>query len=220
MPVTENVSTDVQKYERSQKNKMEAYYSFQSKIYDATRWSFLFGRKKIINLLPGLDAESTLIEVGCGTGYNLQYLASKYQHTNILGLDISKIMLTKATKKVQNKSNIRLINQAYGTSEEASEIPSKVNLILFSYALSMINPHWSSLIDQAKKDLKPGGFIAVVDFEDSRFPWFKKHMGNNHVRMDSHIIPYLNQSFQAIESTSRKAYAGVWTYFTYIGQLK
>ena len=31
---------------------MKAYYAFQAKIYDLTRWSFLFGRDRIIKQLP------------------------------------------------------------------------------------------------------------------------------------------------------------------------
>lgn len=217
MLVSEQRNEDVVQKEKVQQEKMETYYRFQSKIYDTTRWSFLFGRKEIVNLLPKLSADATIMEIGCGTGHNLQRLVAKYPDKNIIGLDISETMLNKAARKTKDNPSVHLVNQAYGKGVVSSR-KEQVDLILFSYSLSMINPHWSALIDRAKEDLKPGAYIAVVDFEDSRFGLFKKHMANNHVRMDSHIVPYLNRKFQMIQWESKKAYFGLWDFFMYVGQ--
>ena len=35
-----------------QASAMDNYYKFQSKIYDMTRWTFLFGRDEIIKAIP------------------------------------------------------------------------------------------------------------------------------------------------------------------------
>ncbi len=63
-----------------QAQTMQRYYRLQSKIYDATRWTFLFGRKRIIRELPVLEQKAALevLEVGCGTGYNLKRLALQF----------------------------------------------------------------------------------------------------------------------------------------------
>jgi S-adenosylmethionine-diacylgycerolhomoserine-N-methlytransferase len=82
----------------------------------------------------------------------------------------------------------------------------------------MINPQWEELIRQAKADLKPGGVIAVADFFDSRFEWFKTHMGNNHVRMDGHLLPLLEQEFTTLSHVVKPAYGGVWDYFVHLGR--
>jgi S-adenosylmethionine-diacylgycerolhomoserine-N-methlytransferase len=82
----------------------------------------------------------------------------------------------------------------------------------------MINPQWEELLQQAYNDLKPGGFIAVVDFHDSRFNWFKRHMGNNHVRMDGHLLPALSQLYKTVFVRIVKAYAGVWEYVLFVGR--
>ncbi|MDZ7659193.1 class I SAM-dependent methyltransferase [Fodinibius sp.] len=47
------------------------YYQLHAPIYDATRWSFLFGRTKLIKQIPALPANAQILEVGCGTGKNL-----------------------------------------------------------------------------------------------------------------------------------------------------
>ncbi|MEZ5044340.1 MAG: class I SAM-dependent methyltransferase [Saprospiraceae bacterium] len=201
-----------------QAEKIQHYYQWQSKIYDLTRWSFLFGRNSILSPVP-LDANEAwnIMEVGCGTGFNLQNLAKRFPKAHLTGVDVSPDMLRIAR---QNNSphldRISFINAPYGPGGFHS--PGQLDFILFSYALTMINPQWPSLIQQAFDDLKPGGYIAVVDFHDSRFSWFKKHMGNHHVRMDGHLLPCLSKHFQPIQSQCKAAYGGVWTYLIYVGK--
>lgn len=204
--------------EKEQQNKMESYYSFQSKIYDLTRWTFLFGRNTLIKKLPTLPEDSVILEVGCGTGYNLNKLARKYPNSTVYGLDASAVMLNKARKKTQDQKQIQVLHETYGTP--STNRPSQVDLIVFSYSLSMINPQWKELLETALKELKPGGYIAVTDFQKSRFGWFKKHMANNHVRMDDHLLPVLENHHDSITNISKAAYLGIWNYFVYVGSPK
>lgn len=203
-----------------QAQTMQRYYRLQSKIYDATRWTFLFGRKRIIRKLPVSERTPTLeiLEVGCGTGYNLERLARRFPNARLTGMDVSADMLQRSAKRLSIWSDrIVLLEQPYG--EENLSFKGKFDLILFSYSLTMINPQWEALIAQAKLDLKPGGMIAVVDFSDSPFSWFKRHMANNHVRMDGHLLPVLKNLFLPVEVNIRKAYAGVWQYLIFIGRV-
>ena len=70
------------------------------------------------------------------------------------------------------------------------------DLVLFSYALSMFNPGWEQAIDAAYDDLAEDGVIAVVDFSHTRFSWFRRWMGVNHVRMA--LVADLAQCEQAV----------------------
>lgn len=201
-----------------QAEKIQHYYQWQSKIYDLTRWSFLFGRNSILSHVPLNPKEALkLMEVGCGTGFNLQNLAKRFKKAQLTGVDVSSDMLRIARQNNSSQlDRISFINAPYGPKGFRS--PEQVDFILFSYALTMINPQWPSLIQQAFDDLKPGGYIAVVDFHDSRFSWFKRHMGNHHVRMDGHLLPFLSDHFQPIESQCKAAYGGVWTYLVFVGR--
>jgi S-adenosylmethionine-diacylgycerolhomoserine-N-methlytransferase len=201
---------------QQQAQKMERYYNVHAKIYDATRWTFLFGRHWIIDWLPfGRTERITIMEVGCGTGYNLKYFAQNYPKAKLIGWDVSKEMLDVAHEKLRETSNkLILRNDAYGAETSSP----KADVILFSYCLTMVNPHWQELILQAKEDLKDGGIIAVVDFHNSRFPLFKRWMNKNHVRMDSHILPFLQAHFQTKKQEVRRAYMGAWQYFLYTGE--
>ena len=202
----------------SQNQTIRKYYQFQSKIYDATRWSFLFGRNEIIDRLPiGRDEAIQVLEIGCGTGHNLQRLANRFPNATLTGLDVSADMLAIAGKTLQGYGDrITLIEKPYQEGE--TTFLDSMDVILFSYSLTMINPQWASLIRQAKSDLKTGGIIAVTDFHDSQFQWFKTHMGNNHVRMDGHLLPLLKELFQPEVEEVKKAYLGVWEYLVFLGR--
>jgi ubiquinone/menaquinone biosynthesis C-methylase UbiE len=56
---------------RDTQESLRGYYRLHSKIYDATRWSFLFGRHRLIELVASHKTPTRILEVGCGTGTNL-----------------------------------------------------------------------------------------------------------------------------------------------------
>lgn len=196
---------------------LQFYYRFHSVIYDLTRWTFLFGRRRIITKY--LDENSKMdriLEVGCGTGINLQYLQKKYPDAELTGVDISEDMLRKARKK-----NRRFKKPAHlmGTYYQEELFPGRhFNLVLFSYSLSMMNPGWYESLQYAHQHITQGGLIAVVDFMRTDHPAFKKWMGINHVRMDDHLLPVLNQFFKPIHCDAKKAYGGWWEYLIYVGR--
>lgn len=201
-----------------QASSMEQYYKFQSKIYDMTRWSFLFGRTEVIKDIPiERNSEVRILEVGCGTGFNTKILAQTFSNAEINAYEVSEDMVSLSRKKVEPfGSRVKIVHQPYGSDPEA--LLNTYDAVLFSYSLTMINPQWEDLIRQAHKDLKVGGYIAVVDFHDSKFNWFKKHMGNNHVRMDSHLQPLLEELFESTVCNVKTAYGGVWEYLTFVGK--
>lgn len=203
---------------RRQAGTMEKYYAFQSKIYDSTRWSFLFGRDRILKKMPlAKESKIQILEIGCGTGYNLLRLARQFPYAQLTGLDASSDMIRISKEKLAPFGDrVHLLHEPYGMHKD--DFSGKMDVILFSYSLTMINPQWSDLLRQAYQDLKPGGIIAVVDFHDSPFGWFKRHMGNNHVRMDSHLVPVLEQQYTAVINQVCRAYFGIWFYLLYLGK--
>ncbi|MBL7797289.1 MAG: class I SAM-dependent methyltransferase [Saprospiraceae bacterium] len=199
-----------------QQTAMRRYYRFHAAIYDATRWTFLFGRNLILRLLSN-HPELTLAEVGCGTGRNLRRLAATRPDWLLLGIDVSPEMLRRAGKRLASFSRrLRLFEKPYGAGQ--FHLPEPTDLVLFSYALTMFNPGWEAAIEQARQDLKPGGRIAVVDFHDTPFAWFRRWMGYNHVRMEQHLLPVLEEHFETKTRIVRKAWGGLWRYFIFIGE--
>jgi S-adenosylmethionine-diacylgycerolhomoserine-N-methlytransferase len=206
--------------EEDQNKNIQNYYKLQSKIYDATRWTFLFGRKKLVRVLPfDKDAAIDILEIGCGTGYNLKRLAKAFPHARITGLDVSEDMIRLSKKQCRAYGDrVEYLQQPYGPSQPP--MPKKFDAILFSYSLTMINPHWEDLIRHAEKDLKPGGVVGLADFHDSRFHWFKKHMSNHHVRMDGHLLKLMKELYEPVLEEVKPAYGGVWEYVVFVGKKK
>ena len=206
--------------EIDQTAKMQGYYRFHAKIYDVTRWTFLFGRKQLSDSLPYQSTDTpTIMEVGCGTGSNIEKLSHHFPKAQLIGVDVSAAMLDIADKKLVNAPNFVVLKQNnYGV--ETLNLSQKPDCILFSYCLTMVNPNWENLVLQAKKDLGKDGIVAIVDFDTSKFKWFRSWMQFNHVRMEGHILPFLEQHFQTVRSERRRAYFGLWHYLVYIGMVK
>lgn len=194
---------------------LERYYRFHSPIYDATRWTFLFGRTALIRKISDHIRPGRILEIGCGTGKNLVLLAKHFPNADITGLDLSMDMLRRASRKFPGwPVNLLLL---HGNYSQPLHSRSTYDLIVFSYTLSMINPGFNHALENAYRDLSPGGMIAVVDFEDSPADRFKYWMKVNHVHMDGHLLPVLNSLFEPLHLSIKKAYGGFWRYFMYIG---
>ena len=213
------MSTDaaVQSGTREQ-TSIEGYYRWHALIYDATRWSFLFGRTGILREVAKLATPKRILEVGCGTGKNLVTLSRIFPQAQITGIDLSETMLDVARRKAAPLGErIQLLHGAYGAAK-TGEDGATYDLILFSYALSMFNPGFEAAIATAHRDLAPGGHVAVVDFHDTRLPLFERWMGVNHVRMNGQLRPLLQDRFEARVDRLETAYGGVWRYLVFIGR--
>ncbi|MBK9335861.1 MAG: class I SAM-dependent methyltransferase [Lewinellaceae bacterium] len=200
----------------AQARTMQQYYRLHAAIYDATRWTFLHGRRRVLEFLPK-NKNQTLVEVGCGTGHNLRQLARLHPDWSLIGIDVSAEMLAKASRATASCSRrVQLFEKPYATAD--FRLQESVDIILFSYALTMFNPGWEAAIGQAYQDLKPGGHIAVVDFHDTPHSWFRRWMGYNHVRMDAHLLPLLEKHFTPETSMVQTAWGGLWRYCIFVGK--
>lgn len=196
---------------------IEGYYRLHAGIYDATRWSFLFGRDAILDRAAAANpAPTRILEVGCGTGRNLVALARRFPRAQITGVDLSGDMLAVARRKTMAfGSRVTLLQRAYAEPVAAAR---GHQLVLCSYALSMFNPGFEAAIAAAHRDLAPGGHLALVDFHATPLRWFGRWMGVNHVRMDGQLRPLLRQTFSPVTERICPAYGGVWEYLLFVGR--
>lgn len=198
-----------------QNQALRRYYKLHSGIYDASRWSFLFGRKAIVERLAITASPKQILEVGCGTGKNLTLLAEVFKDAHITGVDVSADMLAVAKRKTARFGDrLSLAEQAYPQPHPNGR---KYDLILFAYALSMFNPGWETAITSAVNDLNEGGTLAVVDFHRTTFSSFQRWMAVNHVRMEGHLLPFLQNHTNSSSHTIHRAYAGLWEYVLFTG---
>jgi S-adenosylmethionine-diacylgycerolhomoserine-N-methlytransferase len=194
---------------------LEGYYRLHSKIYDATRWTFLFGRNVILRKIAAVATPTRILEVGCGTGKNLVNLCGLFPQAEITGVDLSDTMLKVARRKIARFGpRVQLAHCGYGG--DFAE-PGAYDLILFSYALTMFNPGFEDAIAAARDHLSDGGHLAVVDFHDTRFCFFERWMGVNHVRMNGQLRPLFG-GLEPLTDCLCSAYGGIWRYLLFVGR--
>ena len=155
-----------------------------------------------------------ILEVGCGTGKNLVHFAKAFPHAHITGLDLSKDMMEQARKKtVEFQGRITMVQQPYSEPFQ----PGGFDIVMFSYSLTMMQQEWGTALESAAADLSPKGRVAVVDFHDTPVPAFRSWMAINHVRLQGHLLPKLNDLFTPQYSRLGTGYLGLWRYLTFIG---
>ncbi len=146
--------------------RMDRHYKYQRFIYDSTRTHNLIGRKHLIRQLAPKPGQ-TVLEIGCGTAWNLAWTARSYPKAKLYGLDVSNAMLATARSSLKRKGLLERVTLGQGdaTNFDARAVfgRNQFDRVFFSYALSMI-PNWEMALDHACTFVAPGGELHIVDF--------------------------------------------------------
>jgi S-adenosylmethionine-diacylgycerolhomoserine-N-methlytransferase len=146
--------------------KMDRQYRFQRHIYDYTRTHYLFWRQRLIADLKPRRGGS-IVEVACGTGWNLLRAAECYPASPLYGFDISREMLATSRSSIARRGIAGRVVLAEGdaTAFDLGQMfgLEKADRIFISYALSMI-PDWPATVECAVSQLAAGGQLHIVDF--------------------------------------------------------
>ena len=149
---------------------MDRMYRLQRYFYDLTRKYYLLGRDQLLEEM-NVQPEEHVLEVGCGTARNLIVLAKRRPDSKLYGLDASAAMLETAQSKADSAGakNITLKTALADdfSFDETFYLSEPFDKIFFSYSISMIPP-WRESIENALKNLKPGGQLFIVDFYDQK----------------------------------------------------
>lgn len=197
------------------------YYRFQSKIYDFTRWLFLFGRSGIINELAKFyktNQKINILEVGVGTARNIIELRKTFPNANIDGIELSSEMYEKAIENCEKLGIIaNIINADFVTYKFDNR---KYDVILFSYVLTMLGDLSEVFIEKSSTLLKEDGQIAVVDFHQTKNVFYSKFMQSKNINLEGQIANNLANKFKTKLVKIKKAYLGIWEYYLFIGKNK
>ncbi len=177
-------------------NNLENFYSKQIKFYNPTRNLFLSNRKFATELLE-IKNDDKILDLACGTGLNFSYLLEKTDSKNITGIDYSKSMLKKAKK---DYPMIRLIK----ADVSSYKFGSKVDKILVTYSISMIND-WQRTIVNIRKALNKNGTCVILDFYPWKgkikifYPFFKWWLKKHGVDPEKEIISFAKKHFKKVK---------------------
>ena len=200
---------------------LKRYYRLHAPIYDATRWAFLFGRTRLIQLLSQSCAGATpkqILDLGCGTGKNLCALAQAFPAAQITGVDLSAEMLAQAGRNLVQKLDPVARGRISLRHTDIAQISGlQYDLIVCSYMLSMTGNQLGDTLQKLRKLLTPTGRLAIVDFDSTRAAWFARWMGVNHVRMDGTLATLL-QKFSHVEQYQQHSGLGLWRWLIWIGR--
>ena len=144
-------------------------YGRTARGYDR-RLRFWFGtvlriekhRERAVDLLGPLEG-ARVLDIGCGTGANLPWLAPHVGETgHIVGLDYSPAMLEQAHQRVESNgwTNVELVQ---GDAVSLDAVQGSFDAILSTYCFGLLYDIEQAMI-RAIDRLKPNGRIAILDF--------------------------------------------------------
>lgn len=202
---------------------LAGYYRLHAPLYDWTRPLFLFGRRRLLRELVGRwrgkqpARAPRVLEIGCGTGSNLQWLRRQLPRAQCVGIDLAPAMLERARHRLG--TDVQLCRHALG---QGIPLPAALSegfdLVVLSYVLSMTGSAREAVIAEACELLRPGGLLGVVDFWSTPWPAFARWMARNHVRFDPAPSESLIARLRPKVADVHSAYGGVWRYGLWVGQ--
>lgn len=146
--------------------KRAANYDFTANLYylfGYREWAYRRMAVKALKLQPG----DTVLELACGTGINFplfqHYIGSEGK---IIGVDLTDAMLEQAKKRVANQGwkNVTLLHHDASTYQ----IPSNVNAVFSSYALSIF-PDTQQVLMNIANSLAPSGRLTLIELQIPKF---------------------------------------------------
>lgn len=185
--------------------RLERFYAGQAERYDAFRARLLHGRAEMIADLA-VPAGARVVELGAGTGGNLDHLAAARPLAELAGIhlvDLCPSLLAVARRRTAGLSQASVV-EADATSWRP-DVP--VDRVYLSYALTMM-PDWRGVLANAWAMLAPGGRLGVVDFHlpADAHPWvnaaWRRWFGHDGVHLSAEHLPALRALFPSHSARS------------------
>lgn len=183
--------------------KMDSFFNQRADGYDAhmenTIISFNDFYRKISDPIKTNKNNIEILDLGCGTGIELQYLFNKNSEIKITGIDLSEKMLAKLKEKYKDKMDqIKLIKGSY--------LSYKIKKNHYDYIISVLTLHHLTYEKKLKlyknilAGLKKNAYYIEADYivsEEEEESFTKKYherismLKKNEIIGDFHIdIPF------------------------------
>ena len=157
--------------------KMKSFFNTRAEIYDAQQVKNIDGGdkcyRKIAQYIP--DHAKTLLDLGCGTGLELESIFEKFPAIDVTGIDLADKMLEKLAAKY-SKYSINLINGSYLTvdigTKKYDAVISVMSLHHFTHSQKQ------KLYTNICRSLKSNGVFIECDYM----------VGSNDSDMEAHFL--------------------------------
>jgi ubiquinone/menaquinone biosynthesis methyltransferase len=141
----------------------EQHFSEAASRYDLATRAMSLGRdaawkRQLVAALPHFPAP-VCVDLACGTGDIAFLLADKFPAGRIIGIDLTESMLVRARQRC-HAQNIEFIKQDMSATSFPDE---SADIVTGSYAIRNA-PELPQAFMEIHRILKPGGFVALLDF--------------------------------------------------------
>lgn len=105
-----------------------------------------------------------IIEIGCSSGAKLADLCSFFQAEG-MGIDPSSSAIAHGQQRHASRTEHKLSFEV-GTASQLPGPDAQFDLVLFGFCLYLVDRHdVLKAVAEADRVLKPGGFLAILDFD-------------------------------------------------------
>ncbi len=151
----------------------EQHFGEAARHYDFATRAMSLGRdmvwkRKLVAALPRFPAP-VCVDLACGTGDVTLLLADRYPAGRVIGIDLTGAML-KLARQRSHAGNVEFLQQDMGATDLPDEL---ADIVTGSYAVRNA-PEFQQAFTEIYRILRPGGFVALLDFSKSPKPWFQK----------------------------------------------
>jgi len=120
-------------------------------------WGQLFDKINITN-------ESIVVSVGCGMGFELLHLYRTYSPKKIIGIDLTKEHIDRATILIEKNGLSEVVQLIHGSGLDLCNLLPNLNpthIINIEATSQMLNRN--KFVSEAFRILAPGGYLGVCD---------------------------------------------------------
>lgn len=176
MSASHKFSLKIKDYIHTPERKREynkQHFGEAARHYDFATRAMSLGRdaawkRQLVAALPRFPAP-VCVDLACGTGDISFLLAKKYPAGKIIGIDLTEAMLQLARQRSAS-ANVEFMRQDMGATSFAD---ASVDIVTGGYAVRNA-AELQQVFDEIHRILRPGGFVALLDFSKPPSPWFQK----------------------------------------------
>lgn len=156
-PAAQQDSRRVQAVLAHRRSKSQKFFSSAAGQWDKLRDELFGKRADLLGLLGLLDDTWTVADLGCGTGQLTESLAPFVNR--VIAVDDSSAMLAAARRRVASMNNVDVRS---GRLESLPIEDASLDAALLFLVLHYV-PEPEAAIAEARRTLKPGGRLLIVD---------------------------------------------------------
>lgn len=155
----------IQKYFTTSKWAYKRYHSKEGSVHMALNYDGVFDVKGYYTAPVEISEHITsnninsVLELGCGKGFNINFLAKKFNMIKFKGIDITHAHIKEAVKNCDSLTNVEF----YQGDFHHLFFPDSTFDLIYSIEAACYSTHLEKLFGEMNRVLKPGGKVIIYD---------------------------------------------------------